>query len=207
MPNIFSRTSLRRCSTIFRRIVTTLRMKLWFPQKSSNTAPHLAAANITPSTLDEREMYPHLFINKPPKTEIPPPRLPALSDEYYDDDQIPTPKPIPEVTVGSILLWGLLKMAVLVPVMWFAFEQYNLYQYWLVGLGVMWLVVVYPAFMQYQRFKTQTHVLETNTLCAKCRHFDKTGHFCTLLDEHVSETYTPCGGESWEAPSSFRDDE
>ena len=92
-------------------------------------------------------------------------------------------------------------------IMWFIFERYKLHEYWHVGLGVIWLLVVYPAFAQYQRFKAETRILEANTLCAKCRHFDETGHFCKLLDEHVSLTYTPCGGESWEAKQQFRRDE
>jgi hypothetical protein len=143
--------------------------------------PSSAAASSRRS-LDERELYPHLFPNY-------------------------KPDPIPEVTVGSIITWFLIKLGLLILILWFLFERFRLQEYWLVGLGVIWLVVVYPAFMQYQRFKAQTRILEANTLCAKCRHFDETGHFCTLLDEHVSLTYTPCGGESWEAKPRFSQDD
>ncbi len=136
----------------------------------------------THRSLDERELYPHLFPNY-------------------------KPEPIPEITVGSIITWFLIKFGILMLVMWFLFERYHLQEYWMVGLAVIWLVVVYPAFMQYQRFKAQTRMLEANTLCAKCRHFDETGHFCKLLDEHVSLTYTPCGGESWEAKQHFGKDD
>jgi hypothetical protein len=184
----------------FRRIITTLRLWLWFPAKSSATPTAYTALNLTSSTLDEREMYPHLFKSKLPGVEPDiEPSLQNVSDETYDDDETVVREPVPDVTVGSILLWGLLKTAVLVVIVWIAFEYYNLHQYWLVGLGAFWLVVAYPAFMQYQRFKVRTRVLETNTLCAKCKHFDATGHFCKLLDEHVSETHIPCGGNAWEA--------
>lgn len=131
---------------------------------------------------DERELYPHLFPNY-------------------------KPDPTPEITVGSILLWAILKLALAIALIWFVFERFGLYEYWLVGLGLIWLTVVYPAFMQYQRFKKQTEILQENTLCAKCRHFDETGHFCKLLDEHVSVNYTPCGGESWEARQTFGNDD
>ncbi|TAE28199.1 MAG: hypothetical protein EAZ92_08435 [Candidatus Kapaibacterium sp.] len=106
--------------------------------------------------------------------------------------------PVPEITVGSILLWGLIKTAVLVALTWFVVERYRLYEYWYAGLGVFWLLVAYPAYLQYQRFKSQTEHLEQNSLCATCRYFDATGHFCRVMDEHVSESYIPCEGLRWE---------
>jgi hypothetical protein len=161
---------------MLQRLYHTLRFKL-LEMRGLTNLPVIAPPSSSRS-LDERELYPHLFPNYKPEAT-------------------------PEITVGSILTWILLKLAVLMPLMWYLFERFRLHEYWLVGLGTIWLIVVYPAFMQYQRFKAQTKVLEANTLCAKCRHFDETGHFCKLLDEHVSLTYTPCGGESWEAKQTF----
>ncbi len=126
---------------------------------------------------------------------------------FYDDDDDTnsskgspqlTYSPVPEITVGSILLWGLIKTAVLVALTWFVVERYRLYEYWYAGLGVFWLLVAYPAYLQYQRFKAQTEHLEKNSLCATCRYFDATGHFCRIMDEHVSESYIPCEGLRWE---------
>ncbi len=167
---------------MMQRLLNNLRFKLL--QARGLTELPVLPSTVAPSsrTLDEREMYPHLFPN------------------YH-------PEPVPEITVGSIILWVLLKLAVLIPAMWFLMERYKWHQYWFAALGILWLVVVYPAFMQYQQFKAQTHVLEQNALCAKCRHFDETGHFCKLLDEHVSVQYTPCGGERWEARQSFGSDD
>lgn len=171
--------------------------------------------------LDERELYPHAFQNRdkshtddPDTTASTSPRdleeLIADNARKYDEKAfgdeeddgtgrfVAPRQPIPDVTVGSILTWGLIKTALLVVIIWFVVEQYNLHQYWYVGLGVFWFIVAYPAFLQYQRFKEQTHHLEKNSLCATCRHFDPTGHFCRQMDEHVSETYIPCEGLKWE---------
>jgi hypothetical protein len=154
--------------------------------------------------LDERELHPHIFQDRSedPNESI---REGKNSDHkmYRDESALDNlsqtvRQPMPEITVGSIVTWGLVKTALLVVVMWFVVERFRLYEYWYVGLGIFWLIVAYPAFLQYQRFKAQTQHLEQNSLCATCCHFDETGHFCRLMDEHVSETYIPCEGLSWE---------
>jgi hypothetical protein len=154
------------------------------------------------SDIDERDLYPHLFQGRgtdgferfTPK----PASNNASASDKNDSARFVGVQPIPEITVGSILTWGLIKTAALVLLTWFVTERFRLYEYWLVGLGMFWFVVAYPAFLQYQRFKEQTQRLEKNSLCATCCHFDETGHFCRLMDEHVSETYIPCEGLSWE---------
>jgi hypothetical protein len=167
---------------MMRRFLNKLRFKMLELRGLTDLPVIPSSATQSGRSLDERELYPHLFPNY-------------------------KPEPIPEITVGSIITWFLIKLGLLILVLWFLFERFRLQEYWLVGLGVIWLLVVYPAFMQYQRFKVQTRILQANTLCAKCRHFDETGHFCKLLDEHVSLTYTPCGGESWEANQRFNQDD
>lgn len=137
----------------------------------------------TRHVLDEREMYPHIFPNY-------------------------RPHPVPSITVGSIILWVLLKLAVLVPLVWFVVEQYGWHHYWLVAIALLWLTVVYPAFTQYYEFLAQTQILESSTLCAQCQHFEPTGHLCKLLDEHISVQHIPCNGECWEAKQSdYRSDD
>ena len=156
------------------------------------------------SDIDERDLYPHLFQGRGSDDSFERfsrklvPEEPLGNDADDDSARFVGVQPIPEITVGSILTWGLIKTAVLVLLTWFVIERFRLYEYWLVGLGVFWFVVAYPAFLQYQRFKAQTQHLEKNSLCATCCHFDETGHFCRLMDEHVSETYIPCEGLSWE---------
>jgi hypothetical protein len=156
------------------------------------------------SDIDERDLYPHVFqghndegferFSRTSASEASPNKNPNGDSARLQGGVAP----VPEITVGSILTWGLLKTSVLVLLTWFVIEQFRLYEYWMVGLGVFWFVVAYPAFLQYQRFKAQTQELEKSSLCATCCHFDETGHFCRLMDEHVSETYIPCEGLSWE---------
>lgn len=159
------------------------------------------------SDIDERDLYPHVFQRRNEEGFERFSSTSTSKDSSEDSSENATHdssarfvgvQPIPEITVGSILTWGLIKTAVLVLIMWFVIERFRLYEYWLAGLGVFWLLVAYPAFLQYQRFKAQTQHLEKNSLCATCCHFDETGHFCRLMDEHVSETYIPCEGLSWE---------
>jgi hypothetical protein len=152
------------------------------------------------SDIDERDLYPHLFQGRKDDDSFERFSQKTAPEEPSGDDsaRFVGVQPIPEITVGSILTWGLIKTAVLVLLTWFVIERFRLYEYWLVGLGVFWFVVAYPAFLQYQRFKAQTQHLVKNSLCATCCHFDETGHFCRLMDEHVSETYIPCEGLSWE---------
>lgn len=147
--------------------------------------------------LDERDIHPHIFQERAEIAE-------NMSFEESTKYSLPSDQqPIPEVTVGSILTWGLIKTAILVVTMWFVIERFRWHEYWFVGLGIFWFLVAYPAFLQYQRFKAQTVHLEKSSLCATCRHFDETGHFCRLMDEHISETYIPCEGLSWEGKERF----
>jgi hypothetical protein len=131
---------------------------------------------------DERKLYPHLFNH---------------SAE-------------PELTVGTIVFRALVKTTMIVLLSWFAMEQfaYELQHTLfippaLAALSLIYFVAVLPAYHQYQRFYRDSKRLVGDTLCAKCRHFDSTGIICTLYDEHISRTYTPCGGDAWEAKQPF----
>lgn len=125
----------------------------------------------TPEGPDERELYPHLFPGK-----------------YTPRD-----------TVGSIVFWALLKTAILVIVVWILTDYYSLRgQLWF-SLFSIWLIAFWPAWRQYQRYANAQKLINENSLCAKCRHYNGSAIVCTLLDEHVSARHTPCEGESWEA--------
>ncbi len=120
---------------------------------------------------DERKLYPHLF-----------------------NDQS-----TPDITVGSIVFAGLVKTAIVVPIIWFVVETYHLQYYWMVALFVLFAVVAYPAYRKYDQFKEQSRRMSDDLICTKCKHFDSTGILCTIYDEHVSKQKIPCGGDSWEA--------
>lgn len=105
----------------------------------------------------------------------------------------------PKVTIGSIVLYALLKTSVLMLGGWFVVEYYNMYQYWWILLLGIFLLGILPAYQQYEVYKEQSTIIEQNSLCATCRYYDDSGIICTMMDEHVSAQHTPCGGAGWEA--------
>ena len=105
----------------------------------------------------------------------------------------------PKVTIGSIVLFALLKTTVLMLGGWFVVEYYNMQQYWWILLMSILLLAILPAYQQYEIYREQSKVIEKNSLCATCRYYDDSGIMCTMMDEHVSATHTPCGGAGWEA--------
>jgi len=58
--------------------------------------------------------------------------------------------------------------------------------------------VVYPAYAEFVGFSTDTKPLDEELLCSSCRHYNDSGQFCQLYDEHVRPDYIPCGGDDWE---------
>lgn len=105
----------------------------------------------------------------------------------------------PKVTIGSIVLYALLKTTALMLSGWFVVEYYNMYQYWWMLLLGIFLLAILPAYQQYEVYREQSTVIEQNSLCATCRYYDDSGILCTMMDEHVSAQHTPCGGAGWEA--------
>ena len=149
---------------------------------------------------DERELYPHLFQQNPARSaEIPSSEIHSAGNAASVHHPKAQTNAVPRTTVGSIVLWALMKIIVLMFIAWFASERYHLQQYWWLALFLVYLLVIFPAYQQYQRFHENTRQVSQETLCAKCKHFDGTGVICILLDEHVTVSYIPCGGERWEA--------
>ncbi len=118
---------------------------------------------------DERELYPELFRNRPPK-----------------------------ITLGSIISQAILKTAILIIAIWFIFEQFDLLGYWWVALFLLWFLVVYPAFRQYEQYRQIEASVRKEIICATCRYYDPSGIICTLYDEHVGPNNIPCEGLAWE---------
>lgn len=109
----------------------------------------------------------------------------------------------PKNTTGSIVFLGLMKVGAIMLVSWFLVERFSLYSYSWIVLLALWVLAIYPAFLDFQKFKLASKIIEENSLCAKCKFFDETGLLCTIFDEHVSATHTPCGGVEWEAKSNL----
>ncbi len=115
--------------------------------------------------------------------------------EASDDDNSSTQ---PIVTTGSIV-WGILiRASIIIFLSIVIFQYYELYKYWWYVLFLMWFLVAWPAYRQFQAFNKRIDKFEEETLCGTCRHFEKSGQFCRIYDEHVSSDYIPCDGSSWE---------
>ncbi len=104
----------------------------------------------------------------------------------------------PKVTFGSIV-WGVLLRTVLVVTIILLLLDYFHYDVnvWIIVFSI-WLFAAYPAYKQYIKFKERMKKFKEETLCGSCKYFNRDAQLCSIYDEHVSEDYVPCEGESWE---------
>jgi hypothetical protein len=102
-------------------------------------------------------------------------------------------------TLGSIIWAALVRLAVTMFVAMYLKDHFVDYSdWWLVTGLAIYGIALYPAQIQYEYFKRANKRLMEDTLCSSCRHFRPENLHCTLLDEHISDSYLPCGGEEWE---------
>lgn len=104
----------------------------------------------------------------------------------------------PSNTTGSILFGAMVRLILVMIVGTIGMEYFQLYDYWMVFVVLVFGFVFYPAYRQYVLFYGRMETLEQTTLCGSCKHFDISGQLCKIYDEHVSLTHIPCEGEDWE---------
>jgi hypothetical protein len=112
-------------------------------------------------------------------------------------------------TIGSIVTGGIFRAALILVAALFLYDYFKWvdYAFWWSATAIsLYAFVFHPMQIQYRLYKEETETVVTNSLCAKCKHFEPTGVLCSILDEHVTEDYLPCEGQSWE-PKSFEMDE
>lgn len=108
----------------------------------------------------------------------------------------------PILTYGSII-WGiLLRTAILVIIAFFLADNFNLRNIWYFMIFIIWFVAAYPGWRQFQIYHRRLKIVEEETLCGSCKHFDKSSQLCRIFDEHVTRGYIPCEGLNWE-PEHF----
>jgi hypothetical protein len=102
------------------------------------------------------------------------------------------------VTTGSIV-WGVLVRSGIILLLTLTLNDYFVFRYnlWII-LVLLWFVVAFPAYRKYKKFSDKTDEMMSGILCGSCRHFVKSSQLCGIYDEHVSEDYIPCEGDSWE---------
>lgn len=111
----------------------------------------------------------------------------------------------PKITMGSIVLFAILKTAIVLLLSWFLLERYRMMDYWWISLLAIFIIAIYPALRQYKKFSEESEVVEKESLCATCKHFNSLGIICNLYDEHIAGDYVPCEGLEWQPkPSAYK---
>lgn len=100
--------------------------------------------------------------------------------------------------MGRIIFWGLIRIAFLIPVLWVATDWLDYKFWWIVAAMSVYGVIFHPAIIQYKIFHEENKNVLEDTICAQCKHFDKSAVLCIKYDEHPTENYVPCDGVDWE---------
>jgi hypothetical protein len=108
--------------------------------------------------------------------------------------------------MGGIIFWGIIRAAVLIPVLWLLYGMMEYKYWWWFGILTVYGVVLHPALIQYRIFMHDNDELINNSLCSSCRHFDKTAVICQKFDQHPTLKSLPCEGLDWE-PLGMKNEE
>jgi hypothetical protein len=100
--------------------------------------------------------------------------------------------------MGSIIFWGIIRTAVLIPILWLGVNYLEFQYWWLLITMAVYGVIIHPAIIQYQRFLEQNKEVILDTLCSSCKYFEETAVLCTKLDVHPTRETIPCDGHEWE---------
>lgn len=111
---------------------------------------------------------------------------------------------INKITRGSIIWWTFIRVILVVLIMWLVESKIEYSQWWSITVGAIFVVGIYPAHLQYQKFNQLSEKIVDDILCTSCRYFDPDQLLCKKLDTHVTQTYIPCYGEGWE-PLTYED--
>ncbi len=121
------------------------------------------------------------------------------SDHDSETDQ-------PAVTTGSVV-WGvLLRSAIIITASLFVLNKFQLREHWWVIVFLLWFLVLYPAYRQYQSYDKRIKEMQEETLCGSCKHFESSSQLCRIYDRHVSKNHIPCEGLNWE-PTGYEEEE
>jgi hypothetical protein len=137
----------------------------------------------------------------------PPTRQPSGLEQVVDLFLLRTSTPdyasdSPYYTTGSIVTAAIMRVAIIAVVAILLNDMFNSNGWWWTAvLFTFWLVGVFPAWLQYQKFHEDVEKIQAGTLCGACRHFNPTNQLCMVLDEHVTSEEPPCEGEAWEPRS------
>jgi glucan phosphoethanolaminetransferase (alkaline phosphatase superfamily) len=100
--------------------------------------------------------------------------------------------------MGEIVFWTLIRISILIPIVWIS-QNYLDFKFWgIVSITAIYLVVIHPVIISYKKFEEKNKEVNENSLCATCRHYDKSAVLCMKYDKHPSMNFVPCDGNDWE---------
>ena len=100
--------------------------------------------------------------------------------------------------MGGIVYWTMIRIVIVIPVIWFLLDLLN-YKYWQIwSFVIIYAVVIHPAYVGYKKFTETNREIFEDTICASCKHFDKSAVLCMKYDKHPKPDDIPCQGFDWE---------
>lgn len=108
--------------------------------------------------------------------------------------------------MGQIIFWSLVRFIIVLTISYYLYDKFILPVWTLISLFLIFGIVFFPAYVQYQNFIEENKEICENTLCASCRHFDKSAVNCMLYDEKPTLNYLPCDGKKWELKMELIDE-
>jgi len=109
--------------------------------------------------------------------------------------------------MGEIVFWTIIRIAVVIPTLWILEGYISQQFWWLISVFTIYVVIIHPAVIHYNLFKSKNKEILEGTLCSTCKHFDETAILCMLYDKHPTKIFLPCNGMDWEPKSSSVDSE
>lgn len=100
--------------------------------------------------------------------------------------------------MGDIVYKTLVKFGILLLVLWLSKDYFDEKYFWIVSSLSIFFFVINPAYISYKKFIEKTENITSGTLCASCKHFDKSAVLCIKYDKHPTEDSIPCEGSDWE---------
>lgn len=104
----------------------------------------------------------------------------------------------PHLTTGTIVLGVLLRSMATIIAGFIIWEYGGIELSIPLTLALLWGYVTYPAYRQFTLLSQKTQDTQQELLCTQCRHFNPSGQYCLLYDEHVRPDYIPCNGSDWD---------
>ena len=102
--------------------------------------------------------------------------------------------------MGKIVIETLIRLAIVVIAVFFIRTAMPDDKFWLIlTLFAVTGGVILPAYYSSKSFYQENREVIENSVCSKCRHFDRSAVLCKKYEEHPKKGYVPCGGKEVES--------